>query len=162
MPLTGQAAPTLKWDDEERAAETMIPLIGELYRERAVEISVFGKLMVKRTVNDIIKAHEFTRHLDSATLLPHDTLPTLQAVAAMPVRQAHIDIGKLTVRHLGGQAQTPLPDFLQGELGDALADNSATLPQPKDIVLFGFGRIGRLVARLLSERTGGGRGMRLR
>src|SRR5699024_7487578 len=35
-------------------------------------------------------------------------------------------------------------------------------PEPKDIVLFGFGRIGRLVARLLSERTGGGRGMRLR
>jgi len=119
-------------------------------------------LMVKRTVNDIIKAHEFTRHLDSATLLPHDTLPMLQAVAAMPVRQAHIDIGKLTVRHLAQPAPTPLPAFLEAELQDALADNSVTLPEPKDIVLFGFGRIGRLVARLLSERTGGGRGMCLR
>src|SRR5699024_1904468 len=108
MPLTEQAAPMLKWDDEERAAETMVPLVGALYRERAVEISVFGKLMVKRTVNDIIKAHEFTRHLDSATLLPHDTLPMLQAVAALPVRQAHIDIGKLTARHLEQQAPAPL------------------------------------------------------
>src|SRR5699024_1789082 len=139
-----------------------IPLIGALYRERAVEISVFGQLMVKRTVNDIIKAHEFTHHLDSATLLPHDTLPMLQAVAAMAVRQAHIDIGKLTVRHLEQQPRQALPTFLDAELQAALADNSTTLPQPKDIVLFGFGRIGRLVARLLSERTGGGRGMRLR
>jgi hypothetical protein len=41
----------------------MIPLIGNLYRKRLVEISVFGQLMVKRTVNEILKAHEYVRRV---------------------------------------------------------------------------------------------------
>ncbi|HNE43124.1 MAG TPA: glyceraldehyde-3-phosphate dehydrogenase, partial [Rhodocyclaceae bacterium] len=36
------------------------------------------------------------------------------------------------------------------------------LKEPRDIVLYGFGRIGRLLARLLIERTGNGNKMRLR
>lgn len=164
MSGTSNADQIFNWYDEERAAEAMIPLIGQLYRERSVEISVFGQLMVKRTVNDIIKAHEFTRREDDTTLLPHDTLPMLQAIADMPVQQAHIDIGKLTVRHMARGAQPAIGEFLQAELKDAVdnANDTAAVPGPKDIVLFGFGRIGRLVARLLSERTGGGRGMCLR
>jgi glyceraldehyde 3-phosphate dehydrogenase len=34
--------------------------------------------------------------------------------------------------------------------------------EPTDVVLYGFGRIGRLLARLLIERTGGGQSLRLR
>jgi len=34
--------------------------------------------------------------------------------------------------------------------------------EPRDVVLFGFGRIGRLMARLLIEKTGGGSALRLR
>src|SRR5699024_4246748 len=154
----------MKWNDEERAAEAMIPLIGALYREQSVEISVFGQLMVKRTVNDIIKAHEFTRRVEGVTLLPHDTLPILQQLAAMPLQRVHVDIGKLAAKYIGGGAQPSVADFLASEMRPALTDNvdASALPAAKDVVLFGFGRIGRLVARLLSERTGGGRGMRLR
>lgn len=152
----------MKWNDEERAAEAMIPLIGALYREHSVEISVFGQLMVKRTVNDIIKAHEFTRRVEGVTLLPRDTLPILQRLAQMPLQQIHVDIGKLAAKHLVHNARTSVQAFLDDELSSALGGETRTLPAPKDVVLFGFGRIGRLVARLLSERTGGGRGMRLR
>lgn len=164
MNLAGGSQHALNWDDEERAAEAMVPLIGALYRERSVEISVFGQLIVKRTVNDIIKAHEITRRIQDVPLLPHDTLPILQHLGDMPLRPAHIDIGKLAARHLEQTPGRSLREFLDRELSEVLGDDSAAdaLPRPKDIVLFGFGRIGRLVARLLSERTGGGRGMCLR
>ena len=33
---------------------------------------------------------------------------------------------------------------------------------PQDVVLYGFGRIGRLLARLLIEKAGSGNGLRLR
>lgn len=161
MSATSNTEQILQWNDEERAAEAMIPLIGELYRERSVEISVFGQLMVKRTVNDIIRAHEATRRVEGVTLLPRDTLPILRQVEHMPLRQAHIDIGKLAAKHLKQGGQPDIQMFLDAELKDALGDDTA-LPEAKDIVLYGFGRIGRLVARVLSERTGGGRGMRLR
>jgi glyceraldehyde 3-phosphate dehydrogenase len=36
------------------------------------------------------------------------------------------------------------------------------LAKPQDVVLYGFGRIGRLLARLLIEKTGGGQQLRLR
>lgn len=164
MVLTSDSVKTLNWNDEERAAEAMIPLIGALYREQAVEISVFGQLMVKRTVNNIIKAHEFTRQTEGVTLFPRDTLPILQQLEKLPLRQVHIDIGKLAAEYARQDKQLPLDEFLQTELKEALDDSAGTesLPEPKDVVLFGFGRIGRLVARLLSERTGGGRGTRLR
>lgn len=150
----------LNWNDEERAAEAMVPLIGELYRERSVEVSVFGKLLVKSTVNAIIKAHQATWGLqEGVELLPQDTLPLLQQLNQMPLQKAHVDIGKLAAKHTG---QDSCAAFLETELKDALDTGASTLPEPNDVVLFGFGRIGRLVARLLNERTGGGRGMRLR
>ena len=148
------------WDDQERAAEAMIPLIGELYRERDVEISVFGQLMVKRAVADILKAHEFAQQLEHVELSPRDTLAVVTALSTMPLRHAHIDIGKLAVKFAGLADRTDHQAFLNTELEDAM-DGVERLP-PRDVVLYGFGRIGRLLARLLCDRTGGGRGMRLR
>jgi glyceraldehyde 3-phosphate dehydrogenase len=147
------------WDRNERAVEAMIPLIGELYRERTVETSVFGQLMVKRTVNDILKAHEVVHQIEDLELSPEDTLAIVEALSRMPLRNAHIDIGKLAVKYYrtgGGNTR----QFLAKELATATGDESET-PTQKDVVLYGFGRIGRLLARLLCDRTGGGRGMRL-
>ena len=149
------------WDDHERAAEAMIPLIGELYRERDVEISVFGQLMVKRTVSDILKAHELARQIERVELSPRATLAVVRALSTMPLRHAHIDIGKLAVKFTSLPERPDNQAFLDAELRDAM-DDGRELPEPKDVVLYGFGRVGRLLARLLCDRTGGGRGMRLR
>jgi len=149
------------WDDDERAAEAMIPVIGELYRERDVEISVFGQLMVKRTVADILKAHELARQVEHVELSPRDTLAVVGTLSNMQLRHAHIDIGKLAVKYANLADRPDHQAFLDAELSDA-ADDGRERPQPKDVVLYGFGRIGRLLARLLCDRTGGGRGMRLR
>lgn len=154
------------WDEQERAAEAMIPIIGELYRERSVEISIFGQLIVKRTVNDILKAHEFAGQVEQLELLPTDTLRILKLLDTLPLRAAHIDIGKLVVKFFS-QDERKLPkEFLDEELHTAYVEDGAEVDthsgSQKDVVLYGFGRIGRLVARLLCDRTGGGRGMRLR
>lgn len=147
------------WDRNERAVEAMIPLIGQMYREKTVEISVFGQLMVKRTVNDILKAHETVHQIEDLDLLPEDTLAIVEALSRMPLSHAHIDIGKMVVKYYkqgGGNTR----QFLETELASAMTgDNDER--RKKDVVLYGFGRIGRLLARLLCDRTGGGRGMRL-
>ncbi len=150
-----------KWDDYERAAEAMIPLIGELYRDRDVEISVYGQLMVKRTVADILKAHDFAQHLERVEITPRDTLSVVKMLSNMRLRHAHIDIGKLASKYVGLDPRPDRQAFLDAELADA-RDDGTELPAPRDIVLYGFGRIGRLMARQLCDRTGGGRGMKLR
>jgi glyceraldehyde 3-phosphate dehydrogenase len=136
----------------------MIPLVGVLFRDHNVETSVFGRLLVKRSVIDILKAHRFGRQIESTELTVDDTYPVLKALTEMGIKNAHVDIGKLAVKFRNQTAISDVKEFLLVELASAITQDSA---EASDVVLYGFGRIGRLLARLLLEQTGGGSGMRL-
>ena len=150
------------WEERERAAEAMVPLVGTLYRDYSVETSIFGRLVVKRTVNDIMMAHEFVQQVENVTLSPFDSLEVLQALSGLLLAPSHIDIGKLFVKYQSHDGDQSLTDFLKLELADACLSEHQEAAEIKDVVLYGFGRIGRLLARLLCDRTGGGKGIRLR
>ncbi|MDO6562502.1 glyceraldehyde-3-phosphate dehydrogenase [Amphritea sp. 1_MG-2023] len=147
------------WKGREALAEEMIPLVGRLYRDKHVETSVYGRLIVKRSVIDVIKAHRFVRQLEEQELSVYDTYPVLKALDNIDVKRAHVDIGKLAVKFREQTNGESIENFLATELAPAI-DGEAS--EPTDVVLYGFGRIGRLLARLLIERTGGGQSLRLR
>ncbi len=149
------------WKAREAIAEAMVPLVGRLYRDRNVEISVYGRLIVKRSVINILKAHRFVRQLEAEELSVVDTFPVLEAVAEMDVTNAHIDIGKLAVKFRNEGNGRTLQAFLADELADASTE-PAEAHESTDVVLYGFGRIGRLLARLMLDRAGGGHSLRLR
>ncbi|MGB0733914.1 MAG: glyceraldehyde-3-phosphate dehydrogenase, partial [Pontibacterium sp.] len=147
------------WKAREAKAEEMVPMIGSLYRDNNVETSVFGRLILKRSVTDILKAHRFVRQVQDEELSVQETYPVLQNLQSLGVKNAHIDVGKLAVKFRNeGQGQD-LEAFLKAELSETLAGNDR---EGTDVVLYGFGRIGRLLARLLIERAGGGQALRLR
>jgi len=148
------------WEERERAAESMVPLVGSLYRDRSVEVSVFGRLIVKRNIADILKAHQFVHQIEETELSPLNTLDVIKALTDLPLSPSHIDVGKLFVKYRDQNGGTTLIDFLKQELADACEETESV--QQKDVILYGFGRIGRLLARLLCDRTGGGKGDRLR
>ncbi|WP_029511336.1 glyceraldehyde-3-phosphate dehydrogenase [Marinobacterium stanieri] len=149
------------WKAREAIAEAMVPLVGRLYRDRNIEISVYGRLIVKRSVIDILKAHRFVRQIEGEEISVVDTFPVLEAVAAMDVTNAHIDIGKLAVKFRNEGDGRTLQAFLQEELAGASTE-PAEAHESTDVVLYGFGRIGRLLARLMLDRAGGGHSLRLR
>jgi glyceraldehyde 3-phosphate dehydrogenase len=149
------------WKAREAIAEAMVPLVGRLYRDRNIEISIYGRLIVKRSVIDILKAHRFVRQMEAQELSVVDTFPVLEAVAEMAVTNAHIDIGKLAVKfNAEGEGRT-LREFLAEELADASTE-PAEAHESTDVILYGFGRIGRLLARLMLDRAGSGHSLRLR
>ncbi len=148
------------WKEREAVAESMIPLIGRLYRDREVETSVFGKIVVKRSVINILKAHRYVRQVEGEELSVNDTYPVLQIMDKMDLGRAHIDIGKMAVKFKREGAGRTLEAFLNEELAGATRNGDDV--NPTDVVLYGFGRIGRLLARLLIEKTGGGHSLRLR
>ncbi|WP_246077846.1 glyceraldehyde-3-phosphate dehydrogenase [Neptunomonas concharum] len=148
-----------EWKEREATAEAMIPVIGRLYRDRNIETSVYGRLVVKRSVIDILKAHRFVRQMESQELTVLDTFPILEALESLDVSGAHIDIGKLAVKFRNEGNGRTINEFLESELAPVIG---AEERQGTDVVLYGFGRIGRLLARLLIERTGGGQSLRLR
>ncbi len=148
------------WKEREAVAESMIPLIGSLYRDSEVESSVYGKIVVNRSVIAIIKAHRAVRQIEGEELSVQDTYPVLQAMDKMDLGRAHVDIGKLAIKYRNEGNGASMDAFLQQELAGALKNGDVTTPT--DVVLYGFGRIGRLLARLLIDKTGGGHSLRLR
>ena len=150
------------WKEREALAEAMIPLIGKLYRENNVSLYMYGRNMVNLSVTDLMKVHRFVRQIEQNELSEFETFPMITALVEMGIGPAHIDIGKLTVTYQEkGEGRDPKA-FLTEEMSEMIAKNQKPLPEPQDVVLYGFGRIGRLVARLLIEKAGGGDLLRLR
>ncbi|MDG1311361.1 MAG: glyceraldehyde-3-phosphate dehydrogenase [Porticoccaceae bacterium] len=150
------------WKQREALAEGMIPVIGKLYRERNVSTYMYGNNMVNKSVTDLMKAHRFVRQVEMNELSEFDTAPMLDAVSKLQLGPAHLDLGKMVVKHQKGGNGRSVDDFVRDELADIVGSDVKPLPQPQDIVLYGFGRIGRLVARILIDKAGGGDVLRLR
>lgn len=151
-----------RWKDREETAEAMIPIIGKLHREKDVTILLHSRSLVNKSVVSILKTHRFARIVDGEELSVEQTFPFLQAIADLDIAAAKIDMALLINAYEADSRGLSIPDFTAEALAAATGENKATAPGPQDIVLYGFGRIGRLVARLLVEKAGSGNGLRLR
>lgn len=151
------------WQDRETLVESMIPTIGRLYRKYNVVPSIYGRAMVNQSVIRILKDHRFVRQIEGEELHPRDSQLLLETLLKLEPGPCHVDVGKLAVE-FRKQKTDDMEAFLRAEMGEVLGKHKdADLGgDPQDVVLYGFGRIGRLVARILLEKSGGGSLLRLR
>ena len=146
----------------EALAEAMIPVIGRLYRENNVVTSIHGRSLINKSTMNILKAHRFARRMSNTELQLEETAPLLNALAELELGAAAIDIARLTEKYRAEGKGASLDAFLRTELADIVGKRGADNRTSTDVVLYGFGRIGRLLARILIEKAGGGHGLRLR
>ena len=142
------------WQERQDFAESMQPIIGKLYRSRGIEIAVYGRPLVSASTIDIIKAHKTVAQFEESKLRLRESFPFLEAISKMDVNSARIDIGKLAYNYLFKDAAKgrSVEEYLNDELAEVT--NAGGAKEPRDVVLYGFGRIGRLLARLLIEKSG--------
>jgi glyceraldehyde 3-phosphate dehydrogenase len=152
------------WKQREALAEGMIPLVGQLSREKNVKCYIYGKPLVNRSVLEIMKDHRYVRQVEGNELSEFETFPVFTHLSKLDLGPAHIDIGRLAVRYYdeGAGADLTIEQYVEQEIADLIGSRSKPLDQPQDVVLYGFGRIGRLMARILIESTDGGDCLRLR
>ena len=147
------------WKWREGLAELMIPMIGNLYRD-GINILVYGKSLVNESPVEIMRAHRFARQSDMNELSELETFPILQYISGLNLADCEIDIGELAVRcpffSSLKEDTSGLSDFINTELASVINKDSNRPESPKDIVLYGFGRIGRLVTRMMIQNTGPG------
>lgn len=146
--------------DEQGLAEKMIPAVGTLYREHGVIITVFGRKLMGASVIEIIKAHRLSEQMENCEVQLTDTVAYLEAIAAKPPGSCRIDIGRLAVQ--GKREKQTAETVINQALQPVANIPCSSLDEPVDVVLYGFGRIGRIMARLLIERTTSANPMRLR
>src|SRR2546425_1062543 len=154
--------PFTSWKRREEIAEAMVPMIGRLYRERDVTILVHSRSLVNKSLISILKTHRFVRQIEDAELSVVDSFPILKALSELDLGPARIDIGKLAVAYARDNQGLTVEEFTKQAVEGALGENKVHQEGPCDVVLYGFGRIGRLLARLLIEKSVSGNGLRLR
>jgi glyceraldehyde 3-phosphate dehydrogenase len=142
------------WQERQTFAENMQPIIGQLFRNKGIEISIYGKPLVNASAIDIIKAHKSVLLHEEKKLRLRESFPFIKALSEMDLAPANVDIGKLAYRYQvpGSANGLSIEQFLEQEL--VTIGKAPDAEHKKDVVLYGFGRIGRLLARLLIERAG--------
>ncbi|MEU6841043.1 glyceraldehyde-3-phosphate dehydrogenase [Streptomyces sp. NPDC046716] len=150
------------WKHREETAEAMIPIIGKLHRERDVNVLLHSRSLVNKSVVSILKTHRFARQIAGAELSVTETMPFLRALAALDLGPSQIDLGMLAATYKSDERGLSVEEFTAQAVAGAIGTGSIEPGAGRDVVLYGFGRIGRLVARLLIEKAGSGNGLRLR
>jgi glyceraldehyde 3-phosphate dehydrogenase len=152
------------WKEREALAEAMIPIVGRFAREHSVKCYIYGRAMVNRSVLEIMKAHRYVRQVEGNELSEFETSRVLDILSRLDLGPAHIDVGRLSVDYFDkhrGEGRS-LEDYVRDEVADLIGSTEKPVDEPVDVVLYGFGRIGRLMARILIDKTDGGDGLRLR
>ena len=145
------------WTDRQAVAEELIPLIGGLYRDNGVVTSIHGRRLINSSPLQIVKAHRYARHVDGQELDINRTLELVKAIVALNPGPASINVaGILAEQAASGKS---IPEYAAEALAPVAGQGRpATAEDAKDVVLYGFGRIGRLLARILLGNAENGRG----
>ncbi len=154
----------VEWKAQQGFAEKTIPIVGNLYRDKGVAVQIYGRRIMNVTTVEVIKAHRYARQLVGHELKVEDTFAVLSEMQHMPLHgPARIDVGRLATQYAAREStEQSIKEFLAEQLAPIAGDAPPEGAGARDVVLYGFGRIGRLLARLMIERTGSGSKMRLR
>ena len=146
--------------DRRKACVEFIKIVSDLWYDKSIELVLFRNQLIDRNVSDIINLHEYAGEFVQKPINIFDSVEIAQAILSLDLPPSRLDIGKLTYEfHLEDNNYNDAKAFVIDKLKDA---KNYTDIKPKDVVLYGFGRIGRLLAREMMSKIGKGQQMRLR
>jgi len=146
--------------DRRKAGVEFIKIISDLWYDKSIELVLFRNQLIDRNVSDIINLHEYAGEFVQKPINVFDSVEIARAILNLDLPPARIDIGKLTYEyHLEDNKYHDARAFVIDKLKNAKEFKNI---KPKDVVLYGFGRIGRLLAREMMSKIGKGQQLRLR
>ncbi|WP_372793557.1 glyceraldehyde-3-phosphate dehydrogenase [Lutibacter sp.] len=145
--------------ERRRATVEFISIISDLWYDDTVELILFRNQLLDRNVSEILNLVEYASDFVEKPISIFDAAEIAREIKNLKLPPSKIDIGKLVYEYHLDNNKHSVQEFVELKLNDAKNSNEI---EAKDIVLYGFGRIGRLLARELMARTGKGNLMRLR
>ena len=148
--------------DKERAAVKLANFVGNLLYDKGIELVLFRNHLVDITASEVINLHDYAKKTVGKEIFISTTSALAEELYNLDIPPAKIDIGKLAYEWISEKDNfESKADYLKSKLG-ALIENKDFTLEPRDVVLYGFGRIGRLAARELIKQAGKGQQLRIR
>jgi glyceraldehyde 3-phosphate dehydrogenase len=148
--------------ERERAAVKLSSKVGELLYDKGIELVLFRNHLTDVTISEILNLHEYARQVVNKPIDVFTSSELAKEILQMDLAPSKLDIGKLSSEWLEEKTNyESKAAFLQDKLKNFGAGESTSI-EPRDVVLYGFGRIGRLAARELIKQAGKGQQLRLR
>lgn len=149
--------------DDEKSAVRLSYAVGQLLYDNSVELVLFRNHLVDRSTSEILKLHNYAKNVVEKEISVADSADLAKELTQLHIGPAKIDIGRLASDWKNeGANYDDKRSFLQDKLSNFLNEGSDFSIEPRDVVLFGFGRIGRLAARELIKQAGKGQQLRLK
>lgn len=159
---TGFEAELNDWIAQEKAAIRLMSIVGTLRFDSAVELIIFRLQLHDSSVSEILSHHDYARKVVGKNITVFDSLEVAEALLQMNLAPAKIDLGKLAFEWTEAKGTgVDVASFLEGKIGSFVKDGREP-SAPRDVVLYGFGRIGRLAARELITQSAKGDQLRLK
>jgi glyceraldehyde 3-phosphate dehydrogenase len=147
---------------KERAAVKLASKVGELLYDKGIELVLFRHHLTDSTISDLLNLHEYAKTVVNKPIDVFTSSELAEEISLMDLAPAKLDIGKLSSEWLAEQNDyDSKASFLKDKLA-GFSVSSGNNIEPRDVVLYGFGRIGRLAARELIKQAGKGQQLRLR
>lgn len=151
------------WIELEKSAIELIHIVGDLWFNKSVELIIFRNQLVDRSASQILNLHQYAKDFVKKPINVNETLEIARRLVAMDLAPSRIDIGRLGAEWLSEKVDfgNDINKFLDSKLTDFIGKGKRALI-PRDVILYGFGRIGRILARELVGQAGKGEQLRLR
>ncbi|HQO50722.1 MAG TPA: glyceraldehyde-3-phosphate dehydrogenase [Bacteroidales bacterium] len=150
------------WIEMEKASAELINLVSKLWYEKSIELILLRSVLVNRGSGKILNKHIRAETILKKPVRVEDSLLIAKAIYDENIAPARIDIGRLNSEWTDEKENySSVNAFVRDKL-KAFIGAPARSTRTQDVVLYGFGRIGRLLARELILFAGNGSHMRLR
>ena len=147
------------WIENEKIAANLLNLVGQLMYDKGIEVVIFRQNILDVGVTELMRLVSYAENVVKRKIKLNIALEIAKEITKMQLPPSKLDLGLLTAEFLEESSKN-YTEFLEEKLNKILSSESSF--SPRDIVLFGFGRIGRLAARELIRQAGKGQQMRLR
>ncbi len=149
-----------KWIENEKSALELINIAGTLWLDKNVELVIFRRNIVDARYTEVLNHVEYAIKYLNLPLTIEDFAEMTQSIAKLDLAPTRIDLATLG-KEWSDEKPGSYDEFVAKKLADYIGRDKRVI-HPKDVVLFGFGRIGRLAARELIQQHGNGEQLRLR
>lgn len=148
--------------DSTRQAVKLQKFVGELLFDKGIELVLFRNHLLDITTSEIINLHNYAEKVVGKKIFVKTTASLAEEMYNMQLSPAKIDVGLLCHEWIQeGDNYASKSEFLADKLGGMVGTKGNAF-DPRDVILYGFGRIGRLAARELVTQAGKGQQLRLR